>query len=145
VTRMRCLSACLSPNWRALNNPRPPGMAKTMERSSPRNLCHNLTPIRRFPRSSSKMSNNRVARRGGRVMVLSTVSMIHPKTSLIVDHEPSPLRSFLTEIGSSRVESFASGGFHTPSTMCHSRRLIVRRRLLLPWATPMKSSTKTSL
>jgi hypothetical protein len=54
---------CLRTSWRTLKSPRPPGMAKTMERSSPTSFCHLLVLIRRCPgvteSKSSKMRSTR--------------------------------------------------------------------------------------
>eukprot|EP00980_Cylindrotheca_fusiformis_P020656 scaffold7703_cov127-Cylindrotheca_fusiformis.AAC.5 len=74
-----------------------------MERNSPNSLCHFSSERRRcVGGSDARSSASRAKRRGGRVMVPATVSMIHPRTFLQVDQEASPFRSLVTEIGSER-------------------------------------------
>ena len=60
--RTRCLLLNLRPCCNVLKRPRPPGMARTMLRSSPRMRCHFLTETRWRSRSSSKMASRRSAR-----------------------------------------------------------------------------------
>jgi hypothetical protein len=54
---------CLSTSWITLKSPRPPGMAKTMERSSHTSVCHLLMLMRRCPGvTESKSSKIRSTR-----------------------------------------------------------------------------------
>ena len=142
LIRTRFFSQWVRVCCRALNKPRPPGMASTMLRSSPMTRCHTRVLVRFFPRSDSNISRRRSTRCGGRVMVLLTVSMSHPSMTLVVAQQASPFLSFLTEVGSLCCGCWTgSNGSSTSSMACRRiRRTRVRSRLL-PWLRARKSST----
>ena len=71
--------------------------------------------------------------------------MIHPRTSLRVSQLPSPFSSFFRETASLREESDTEGWARTWSTACRRWFLKEFIRLLLPWPSWIKSSTKTSV
>jgi hypothetical protein len=82
---------------------RAPGRASAMDRSSPRTVCHFLRLVRRCVRGiESRISPNHAILCSGRQMVSVVVSMIQPKTDLIVPHKQSPSLSFLIKTGSLR-------------------------------------------
>lgn len=119
--------ASLRPSWRAPNSPALPGIPTDIKRSSPSTFCHFLTLIRFFPRSMSKMSWRRCFLWSGSSRVPRMVSMIQPRMSFRVAHEPSPLRSFLTEAASLRRSSPSRG---LSSTMSIAWRMLRRRFLI---------------
>jgi hypothetical protein len=146
VSRMRWVaSRCCKAVCSAENNPREPGIARAMLRSSPSTRCHVSVDTRRCPASCVKMSRRRSARCGGRVTVRCSVSTIHPSKVFCVAHAPSPLRSFLTDAGSFWAGRNGSAGCNTSSMECSSVRVICRRRSSEPCARPKKSSTNTSI
>lgn len=57
--RTRCRSEWRMPVCKVLKRPRPPGMARTMLRSSPKTFCQAFKETRRAPRRSSKIVHNR--------------------------------------------------------------------------------------
>ena len=104
-----------------------------MLRSSPRTLCQCEVATRFFPRTDSTIWCSRSCRCGGREMVMATVSMSHPSTTFCVSHLPSPLSSFLTEMGSRRPgRSCSSFGRRTASIACISTRRTRARRVGVP-------------
>ena len=100
LMRTRWGSACLRPSWRAPNSPALPWMPMDMNRSSPRYFCQCRVLTRFFPRRASKMECKRCCQWAGSLRVPWAVSMTHPRTSLRVTQDPSPLSSFLTEAAS---------------------------------------------
>jgi hypothetical protein len=88
---------------KTLNRPRPPGMASTIDRSSPRSFSHLLALARRWRgETESKRSNSRSTRCGGSSTVILMVSTTHPRMFFRVDHVASPLSIFLIDAGSWR-------------------------------------------
>jgi hypothetical protein len=97
--RRPCLTRIAT--WtRELKSPRVPGSAMAMDRSSPKSPYHFSKERRRWvvgirERSSAKRST----RCWGRVRVMATELMIHPRTFFTVRQEAPPWRSFFTEMG----------------------------------------------
>jgi hypothetical protein len=141
--RRPCSSGCRKASCNVLNKPRDPGIASVIERSSPRRRCHVLVEMRRREGGTeSRISWSRRRRWGGSVNVFSLVSIIQPKTVFLVDHAPSPCRSFLTEAGSWRwPPSVLSSGRKTWSSVWRSTRCWFRRAEGGPCTSWMKSST----
>jgi hypothetical protein len=142
--RTRVASADLSPSCMAPKSPAEPGIAAPMKRSSPNTRCHFLMLTRLLWRRSSKMSVILALRRSVSSRVPLLVSRIHPNTSFRWFQPPSPLLSFFSDMASFRFGWASSGLVNTPSTACMMQRLTLWQRRRDPWATPMKSSTKTS-
>lgn len=136
--------------WRALcmwlNKCRAPGKAMAMDRSSPKTLCHFLVEILRCDLGiEARISAKRSWRCCGRVIVMATLSTIHPKTFRMVDQEQSPWCSFFMETGSRRSGSSSlSKGLKMESIAWSRTRRTWPCLFLPPCASPMKSSTKTS-
>jgi hypothetical protein len=137
-SRTRRLVSWRSVSWNRLNRPRRPGRARTMLRSSPTICCQRRVAIRVFDRgSSSKMEMRRSRRRGGSWRVLSTELITHPRRVLVVCQEPSPLRSFFTEIGSCRESgSLGSSGRKMASIDSNKMRRTRCWRRAPPWTRP---------
>lgn len=142
--RTRCASANLSPSCMAPKRPAEPGIAAPMKRSSPNTRCHFLMLTRLLSRRSAKMSAILALRRSVSSRVPLLASRIHPNTSLRWFQPPSPLLSFFSDIASLRFGWSVSGLANTWSTACMMQRLVLRQRRRDPWASPIKSSTKTS-
>ena len=100
--RTRFPSEWVSPCCKALKRPALPGTAMDMWRSSPKIRCHCFTLIRFLPRRPSKMASRRALLCSGSSRVRAIVSRIQPSRIFRVAQAPSPLRSFLTDVGSFR-------------------------------------------
>jgi hypothetical protein len=144
VMRTRCLSARVRPSCKALKRPRLPAMPKDMKRSSPRYFCHCRMPTRFLLRSSSNMARRRAKRRSGSSRVPARESRIHPRISLRVAQEPSPRRSFFSDMGSLRLPSLGPGGANTLSALLRMVARTQSRSDSSPCTRLMKSSMKTS-
>ena len=96
------------------------------ERDTRKDLCQPLNPM------------------GGRWIVMATVSMTQPRTSLIVLQEQSPFISFLTEIGWLRKALSDDSNGRSTSSIARMRTQETRRGVELVCARPTKSSTNTS-
>lgn len=117
-----------------------------MDRSSPRILCHFRMLILFWDRGmEDRISASLSTRCCGREIVWSTVLIIQPSTSFMVDHEQSPLRSFFIETGSRRDGLSEGDKGRKTSSMADMRVLRTLFLCFLPCASPMKSSTKTSM
>ena len=83
-----------------LNKPRVPGRASDIDRSSPRIWYHRSRDKRDWVTGMlASSSAKRCSRRGGRRIVIATVSISQPRTFLRVLQLASPWRSFLTDWG----------------------------------------------
>jgi len=136
-----CNAAC-----RVLKSPRLPGRAMVMLRSSPSSWCQRCREMRVRERGmAARISWRRVARCGGSAMVCATVSSSHPRTTFFVAQWPSPVASFFCEIGSCRDRwSVGAKGRKTWSIHWNNLRRTCWSCSVLPWASAMWSSTKTS-
>ena len=101
-----------------------PGRAIAMDCSSPKRMCYFLILVPRwYLVMLSRISHIRLKRWGGKRIVMLTVSIIQPRTILIVSRLHSPLHSFLRETDSRR-----DGG--SSVVKCRKIWLIVWRRVL---------------
>lgn len=136
----RARASCITQNRPAL-----PGTPFCMNRSFPRMRCQLRELTLRFPFKPSKMSAKVFLRCAGISRVCRAVSSTQPRISLRVFQLPSPLRSFLMDMASSRPGSAAEGWAKTSST-AHRRWLRrASRRAGPPWPSCRKSSTYTSV
>jgi hypothetical protein len=135
-----------STSWSTLKSPFPPGMARTIDRSSPSSFFHFFMAVRRcVGEMESKSSNRRMTRWAGSWMVMAQVPSIQPRTIFLVAQVALPFSIFLTDAGSYRCTSSASSKQRMTSSRELSRmRLTWVRCLRSPCTIPIKLSTYTS-
>ena len=94
---LRCFESVRSANCIWLNNPRAPGSAAAMERSSPRTLCHFLADVLFCDgRIWSRISCRHTIRCSGSSRVSLIVSIIQPSTNFKEAHVQSPWSIFFS-------------------------------------------------
>lgn len=132
--RTLCVVSCRRASCMVLNKPRAPGMAVTMERSSPRMRCQALVAMRlRVGGTASRISLRRRTRCGGNCSVMAVVSTSQPRMTFWVLHVASPFVIFLPEAGSCRcAESLGLRGRRTLSKACIRWRLVLALRRFPP-------------
>ena len=139
------LLARVRASCRTQKSPVEPGMAVDTKRSCPRyrSYCFLLMRVRWHKSANSFWSMS--LRWGGSSRVCRAVSMIQPRMSLRVLQLPSPWASFLRETASFLGSEDTSGRESTWSIAWNRCRRMAFIRFGPPWATWMKSSTKTSV
>lgn len=135
VMRTRWRSVCWSAACRTENNPREPGSAGAMDRSSPKILCQRVTVNRLFGGSShERTSRSRSRRCGGRCNVRVFASMSQPRTRFCGDHHTSPFCIFFVDAGSFRCGESAG-----------ERGAVLRQSPTVPRALPFDAVASSEL
>jgi len=85
------------------SKPWPFGMPNVVCINLPWSFCRCLTCRNLHLMVAERSLQRRLCLSVGRVIDHETLSMVHPRISLVVSQHPSPLRSFLKVMGSSSV------------------------------------------